>query len=133
MIVYYGNYFVFLQTKNKRRTMLRNMLPYKIKMSKKLKVMVIVLAVIITLIVIKVVWVTCATSGLGDWESERKDIIRRANYLTERVATSPRQLLNEMPSGIGEQFQGGIIYLLNDMAVPSVGLGKTTIHYPMLP
>jgi hypothetical protein len=61
------------------------MLPYKIKMSKKLKVMVIVLAVIITLIVIKVVWVACATSGLGDWDSERKDIIRRANYLTERV------------------------------------------------
>ena len=113
--------------------MLRNMLPYKIKMSKKLKVMVIVLAVIITLIIIKMIWVACATSGLGDWNSERKDIIRRANYLTERVATSPRQLLNEMPSGIGEQFQGGIIYLLNDMAVPSVGLGKTTIHYPMLP
>ena len=90
--------------------MLRNMLPYKIKMSKKLKVMDIVLAVIITLIIIKVVWVACATSGLGDWDSERMDIIRRANYLTERVATSPQQLLNEMPSGIGEQFQGGALY-----------------------
>ena len=128
MIVCYGNYFVFLQTKNKRRTMLRNMLPYKIKMSKKLKVMVIVLAVIITLIIIKVVWVACATSGLGDWESERKDIIRRANYLTERVATSPQQLLNEMPNGIGEQFQGE--WAIYTCSMTSAALANIALLYP---
>lgn len=48
----------------------------------------------------------CATSGHGSWDGERKDIIRRANYLTSKVATSPYELLNAMPSGIGEQFQG---------------------------
>ena len=87
------------------------------KKRRRLRIMLITIAVIITLIIIKVVWVTCATSGLGDWESERKDIIRRANYLTERVATSPQELLNEMPSGIGEGV--GIIYVLDDIC--SVG------------
>ena len=108
--------------------MLRNMLPYKIKMSKKLKVMVIVLAVIITLIIIKVVWVACATSGLGDWDSERKDIIRRANYLTERVATSPQELLNAMPSGIGEQFQGE--WALYTCSMTSAALANIALLYP---
>ena len=65
------------------------------KKRRRLRIMLITIAVIITLIIIKVVWVTCATSGLGDWESERKDIIRRANYLTERVATSPQELQGE--------------------------------------
>ena len=97
-------------------------------MSKCKRTMAIVLAVITTLLVIKAVWVACATSGLGDWESERKDIIRRANYLTERVATSPQVLLNEMPSGIGEQFQGE--WALYTCSMTSVALANIALLYP---
>ena len=62
------------------------------------------LSIIILLVAAKGIWVKCATSGHGSFDGEKKEIIRRANYLTAKVATSPQQLLNEMPSGIGIQF-----------------------------
>ena len=48
----------------------------------------------------------CATYGHGNLDKEEKEIIRRAKYLISKVATSPEQLFNEMPRGIGTQFQG---------------------------
>ena len=74
---------------------------------KKLKKMIaITFSIIILLTIAKVVWVICATSGQGSFEGERKEIINRANYLISKVATSPQELLDEMPSGIGKQYQG---------------------------
>ena len=70
------------------------------------KKMTIIFSIITLLIATKVVWVCCATSGQGSFEGERKEIINRANYLTAKVATSPQELLDEMPSGIGKQYQG---------------------------
>ena len=66
----------------------------------------IIFAIIIALILIKLVWVKCATSGHGSWEDEKKDIIRRANYLTENVVVPPHELIDGMPSILGEQFKG---------------------------
>ena len=60
--------------------------------------MVIVSLALIMLVIIKVVWVICATNGHGFLEGEKKDIIRRANYLTSKVATSPQELLDEVKS-----------------------------------
>ena len=68
--------------------------------------MVATFVVIIVIVGIKVLWVTCATIGHGSFNNEEKEIIRRANYLTSKVATTPQKLLDEMPSGIGEQFKG---------------------------
>lgn len=96
--------------------------------TKKTRYVIIVITTLFTLIVIKAVWVVCATSGHGDWDSERKDIIRRANYLTERVATSPQQLLDEMPSGIGEQFQGE--WALYTCSMTSAALANIALLYP---
>ena len=90
--------------------------------------LLVTIAVITTLLVIKAVWVAYATNGHGDWDSERKDIIRRANYLTERVATSPQQLLDEMPSGIGEQFQGE--WALYTCSMTSAALANIALLYP---
>ncbi len=90
--------------------------------------LLVTIAVITTLLVIKAIWVAYATSGHGDWNSERKDIIRRANYLTERVATSPQQLLDEMPSGIGEQFQGE--WALYTCSMTSAALANIALLYP---
>ena len=73
---------------------------------KTIRRMVVFISIISVLIVVKVVWVKCAISGYGSFETERKDIIRRANYLISKVATTPQKLLDEMPSGIGEQFKG---------------------------
>ena len=64
------------------------------------------LAAIVALILTKVVWVWCYCDDNGTFESEKKDILQRRNYLVEKVITSPENLLDEMPSGIGPQFQG---------------------------
>ena len=70
------------------------------------KIMDVLLFVFISLVLTKSIWVMCVTSGHGSFDGEKKEIIRRANYLTSKVATTPQKLLDEMPSGIGEQFQG---------------------------
>ena len=70
------------------------------------KSMIIILSFIIFLAVVKFVWIICSTNDIGSFETERKEIIRRANYLTSKIATTPQKLLDEMPNGIGEQFQG---------------------------
>ena len=75
-------------------------------MKRNRKGMAFFIVVIIALIAVKAIWVSCSINGIGSFETEKKDIIRRANYLTSKVATTPQKLLEEMPSGIGEQFQG---------------------------
>ena len=90
--------------------------------------MIIILAIIILLVTIKACWVSCATSGHGSFEGEKKELIRRANYLTSKVVTSPQQLLNEMPSGIGTQFQGE--WALYTCSMTTAALANIAILYP---
>ena len=90
--------------------------------------MIIILAIIILLVAMKACWVSCATSGHGSFEGEKKELIRRANYLTSKVATSPQQLLDEMPSGIGSQFQGE--WALYTCSMTTTALANIAILYP---
>ena len=62
--------------------------------------------VIVVLFVFKMVWVYAFTKDNGAFADEKKGILERRNYLVEKFLTSPCQLLDEMPSGIGVQFQG---------------------------
>ena len=98
-----------------------------VKMKVKKKV-VIVLSVIMLFVAIKVIWVSCAISGHGSFDGEKKEIVRRANYLTAKVATSPQQLLDEMPSGIGTQFQGE--WALYTCSMTCAALANIAILYP---
>ena len=86
------------------------------------------LSIIILLVAAKGIWVRCSTSGHGSFDGEKKEIIRRANYLTAKVATSPQQLLNEMPSGIGTQFQGE--WALYTCSMTSAALANIAFLYP---
>ena len=95
---------------------------------KTIRRMVVFITIISVLIVVKVVWVKCAISGYGSFETERKDIIRRANYLTSKVATTPQKLLDEMPSGIGEQFQGE--WAIYSCSMTCAALANIAILYP---
>jgi hypothetical protein len=65
-----------------------------------------VCAIIVILVALKWLWVSVSTTGHGTIEGEKSEILRRRNYLAERLVTSPERVLNEMPSGIGLQFQG---------------------------
>ena len=86
------------------------------------------LFVIILLCSAKAIWVRWAIYNHGSFDKEKKEIIRRANYLTSKVATSPQQLLDEMPSGIGDQFQGE--WALYTCSMTSAALANIAILYP---
>lgn len=96
--------------------------------AKAIKRMVIICLIVAALITIKVIWVVSATIRYGSFEGERKEIVHRANYLTSMVCTTPQDLLNEMPSGIGEQFQGE--WALYTCSMTSAALANIAILYP---
>ena len=96
--------------------------------AKAIKRMVIICLIVAALITIKVIWVVSATIGHGSFEGERKEIVRRANYLTSMVCTTPQDLLNEMPSGIGAQFQGE--WAIYSCSMTSAALANIAILYP---
>ena len=65
------------------------------------------MAVVVALLLVgKALWVVCATWGHGSAGSERSEILRRANFLVSKVATTPIGLLHEMPDAIDFQFRG---------------------------
>ena len=96
--------------------------------AKTIKRMVIICLIVAILITVKVIWVVSATIGYGSLEGERKEIVHRANYLTSMVCTTPQDLLNEMPSGIGEQFQGE--WALYTCSMTSAALANIAVLYP---
>ena len=100
----------------------------RLQMNRKTKIMLLSLVIIVALAVSKVTWVKLATSGIGSFEAEKKDIILRANYLTSKVATTPQKLLDEMPSGIGEQFQGE--WAIYSCSMTCAALANIAILYP---
>lgn len=51
-------------------------------------------------------WVTWSCWGNGSLDDEKNDLLQRKNYLVAKIMVEPRQLLDEMPGGIGLQFQG---------------------------
>ena len=69
-----------------------------------------------------------ATSGHGSYVGEKKELIRRANYLISKVATTPQKLLDEIPSAIGTQFQGE--WALYSCSMTCSALANITILYP---
>ena len=71
-----------------------------------MKVLLLFLAVIFVLVVAKVIWVSIATRHDGDFESEKKDLLSRRDFLLKKVITSPHKLIEEMPRMVGPQFQG---------------------------
>jgi len=93
------------------------------------KTLAISLLVIVSLIILKGIWVQCATSNHGSVENEKVEVERRMNYLIKMVVTTPERLLGEMPSGIGMQFQGEwALYTCSMTAAALVNIG---LQYPM--
>ena len=88
----------------------------------------IALTVIVLLVGVKCCWVKCATSEHGSFEGEKEEIIHRANYLISKVATSPQKLMDEMPGGIGEQFQGE--WALYTCSMTATALANIAQIYP---
>lgn len=97
------------------------------KPKSKRKHLMIFLAIIICLVVIKIVWVHCATRNNGSFEKEKTDILQRRDYLLGKIITTPQQLIDEMPSVVGRQFQGE--WALYSCSMLSSALVNITLIY----
>ena len=62
--------------------------------------------IILSLLLIKVIWVAGICWNNGSFDGEKDDLLQRRNYLVNKIKVEPCQLLDEMPAGIGLQFQG---------------------------
>ena len=94
---------------------------------KSMKALLICLAVIVAIVVVKAIWVCVVTRHNGDFESEKADIMARRDYLIGKVVTNPQQLIDEMPSLVGPQFQGE--WALYSCSMLSAALVNTTLIY----
>lgn len=86
------------------------------------------ITVIVIFVVLKWLWVTISTMGHGTFEGEKTEILRRRNYLTNKLLVSPEEVLNEMPGGIGSQFQGE--WAMYSCSMLSAALTNISILYP---
>ena len=73
-----------------------------IRQHKKATLVIFVLA----LIVGKIVSVSIGMHGVGTFDGEKNDILRRRNYLIGKLVTTPQIVMEEMPGGMSAQFQG---------------------------
>lgn len=82
-------------------------------------------SVLLFLICLKTVSVLWMTKENGGFDSERSDILERRNYLVEKLVTTPQEVLNEMPSSIGPQFQGEwALYSCSMLSASLVNISK---------
>lgn len=61
-------------------------------------------------------------------EGEKVDILERRNYLVGKLVTTPTKVLEEMPSGVGTQFQGE--WALYSCSMLSAALVNISYLYP---
>ncbi len=64
----------------------------------------------------------------GTFNGEKDEILGRRNYLVDKLITTPENVLNEMPSSIGEQFQGE--WALYSCSMLSAALVNLSNLYP---
>ena len=65
-----------------------------------------ILIVIAALIAIKGIWVHSYAHSIGSFETEKKDILSRRDFLMKKLLVEPDKLIDEMPGIVGPQFQG---------------------------
>ena len=93
-----------------------------------MKVLLIIQTAILLIILAKTIWVVVMTKGIGSFETERKDILSRRNFLLERVITEPQDLIEAMPSAIGAHYQGE--WAIYSTSMLAAALVNTAIIYP---
>ena len=67
-----------------------------IRQHKKASLAILVLALLLG----KIASVPFGMHGVGTFEGERNDILRRRNYLIGKLATTPQKVMKEMPGGM---------------------------------
>lgn len=90
-----------------------------------MKILLFLCLAILLIVLVKVVWVAIMTKSIGSFETERTDILKRRNYLLEKVVTAPKGLIDAMPSAVGSHFQGEwAIYSTSMLSAALVNIAK---------
>jgi len=90
-----------------------------------MKIIGFLLLVIILIVLAKKVWVASMIKDIGSFQSERTDILKRRQYLLEKVITTPKELIDAMPSSVGPHFQGEwAIYSTSMLSAALVNIAK---------
>lgn len=100
----------------------------RIGLKNKLNKILLFLVGTLLVIILKSISVSWMTKEHGSIQSETEDIIERRNYLIDKLVTTPQKVLNEMPSGIGMQFQGE--WALYSCSMLSAALVNISHLYP---
>ncbi|MCM1502084.1 MAG: hypothetical protein NC115_05390 [Bacteroidales bacterium] len=82
----------------------------------------------IFLVTIKILCVSWERSKQGSIENEKEDILARKDYLLDKLIATPQDVLDEMPSAIGTQFQGE--WALYSCSMLSAALVNISRLYP---
>ena len=85
-------------------------------------------AIALLFIVLKCICVAWECAGQGSFEGEKKDVLSRRDYLTDRLVVEPHEVLDAMPSAIGEQFVGE--WALYSCSMLSAALVNISYLYP---
>ena len=93
-----------------------------------MKILGFLFLVILLIILGKIIWIAIMTKDIGSFKSERADILKRRNYLLEKVITTPQGLIDAMPSAVGPHFQGE--WAIYSTSMLSAALVNTAILYP---
>lgn len=97
----------------------------KRRLKKPLRRLLKFLLVIAILVAVKCLWVFLSTRGHGSFEGEKTEILRRRNYLVDKLVSTPEDVLSEMPGSIGSQFQGEWgIYSCSMLSAALVNIAK---------
>lgn len=122
-------YRVNLANENELENVLAHLKGIKTKIRKRrMAFLYSLLTLILAVIVGKAIWMCIAISPLGDFETEKEDILKRRNYLIEKVITEPSELLANMPEAVGPQFQGE--WALYSASMLSAALTNIAHIYP---
>lgn len=86
------------------------------------------ICILLLLVALKTIWMKVNTRGHGSFETEKKEILLRRNYVMEKVMISPMRLIERMPASVGEQFQGE--WALYSCSMLSASLVNIATLYP---
>lgn len=92
------------------------------------KMWIWIIGILLSLIAVKVCWTAINNSSISSFDTEKKDILKRRNYLVENVITTPIELINSMPKAVGEQFRGE--WALYSCSMLSAALVNIATIYP---
>ena len=92
------------------------------------RVLYIILGLILAIVIGKAIWMNVSTRSLGDFASEKADILWRRNYLINQVITDPSDLISKMPAAVGPQFQGE--WALYSASMLTAALTNISMIYP---